>query len=293
MRLLLTGASGQLGAYLIRELQAAGLEFTAWSGAAADQRCGVKLRPVDLGDEGATSAAFTDAAPTVVLHAAAVSRVADCLRDPARAQAINAGGAAILAALCARQSARLVYVSTDLVFDGEKGNYGESDAPAPVSEYGRSKAAGELATRAAPDHAVVRVSLLYGPARNGRTSFFEDQISALRAGRPIPLFHDEWRSPLDLATAARALLAVAVSDYQGTLHVSGPERMSRLEMGRRLANFFELDPSPLVAVPRAQAPAPEPRPRDLSFNPSRWRGCFPQLAWPSFEQALAEMTADA
>jgi dTDP-4-dehydrorhamnose reductase len=285
MRLLVTGASGQLGAYLLRRLHGTG-GVTAWSGSRTGTLFGAPLRPVDLGDEGAVATAFGEARPDAVIHAAAWARVGDCARDPETARRVNAGGTALLADLAAAAGARLVHVSTDLVFDGEHAPYREDDPAARVSVYGRTKLAAESAARAAPRAVVARVSLLYGPSLAGRPSFFDEQVAAMRAGRPLTLFADEWRTPLDLDTAAMALLALARADVTGVLHVGGPERFSRLEMGLRLARFLGVDAGNVIAARRADVPAAEPRPRDVSLDSSRWRGLFPGVHWPAWDEAL-------
>jgi dTDP-4-dehydrorhamnose reductase len=288
MRILVTGASGQLGSYLLRRLRGTA-DVAGWSGTRPGELFGVPLRPVDLADAGAVAEAFRQDRPDVVVHAAALARVADCHRDPDRATRVNTAGTALLADLAAAAGARLVYVSTDLVFDGERGWYREDDPPAPLSVYGRSKADAEAAVLAVLRGVVVRVSLLFGPSLSGRPTFFDEQVAALRAGRPVTLFADEWRTPLGLAAAANALITVASSDVTGLLHVGGPERLSRLDMGRRLAAFLGADPSGIVAVSREQAAATEPRPRDTSLDCGRWRGLFPGLPWPAWEDALREM----
>lgn len=289
MRLLVTGAGGLLGGYLLRERQRQGGPLLAWSGSRGGDSFGFPMRPVDLTDRAAIADAFRHDRPAVVLHAAAVARVADCHRDPERAARVNAEAAATLADLAATAKARLVFVSTDLIFDGESAPYGEDAAPNPLSTYARTKRAGELAVLAAPRSAVVRVSLLVGPSINGRPSFFDEQIAALRAGRPLTLFRDEWRTPLDLVTAARALLAAADSDFAGVLHVGGPERLSRLELGMRLAASLGVPSASIVASDRAAAPSPEPRPRDVSLDSSRWRQAFPSMPWPTWDEALRQM----
>jgi dTDP-4-dehydrorhamnose reductase len=288
MRILVTGASGQLGAYLLRELQQQSDDVVAWSGSRTGDLFGLPLHPVDLTDKDGLSAAFRSARPAVVLHTAALATVAHCYRDPAAARRINVEGSTHLAELAAQSKTRLVMVSTDLVFDGEQGWYREQDAPSPRSIYGQTKLAAEQAVHAAGG-VVVRVSLLFGPSLVGRPSFFVEQVAALRERRPCTLFEDEWRTPLGLAAAARGLLAVARSDYQGLLHLGGPERMSRLEMGRRLAAFLGSDPSVFAAGTRNSVPSTEPRPRDVSLNSSRWRQLFPQEEWPVWENALKEM----
>jgi dTDP-4-dehydrorhamnose reductase len=292
MRILVTGASGQLGGYLLRELKHRGLPNRAWSGTRTGDLFDAPLHPVDLRDADAVAREFAAAQPGVVLHAAALAKIADCHRDPAGAQRINAGATEQLTELCRSSGARLVYVSTDLVFDGQRGNYGEQDAAAPLSAYGRSKLAGEGAVLGSVGGVVARVSLLYGPSVTGRPSVVEEQLAAFRQQRPVTLFVDEWRTPLDLATAAEALIGLALSDQTGLFHVGGPQRVSRWEMGREVARFLGHADAPIVAAKRADAPAPEPRPCDVSLDSSKWRAAFPDQPWPSMAEALQRL-ADA
>jgi dTDP-4-dehydrorhamnose reductase len=287
MGLLITGASGLLGAYLVRAIDDR-QRLVAWGGPSGGECFGLRLQRINLTDAKGVRDEFRLARPTVVIHTAAMARVGDCYRHPELAAETNVGATLTLAGCCAEQGARLVLVSTDLVFDGEAAPYKEEDSPNPVSVYGRTKRAAEEAALKVPNSAVVRVSLLYGPALHGRFSFFDDQVVSLRNGRPITLFRDEWRTPLDLVTAASALLGIARSEFTGLLHVGGPERMSRLEMGLRLAKVLGVDPSPIVAADRDSVPATEPRPRDVSLDSSRWRAAFPEVLWPSFEDALQQ-----
>jgi dTDP-4-dehydrorhamnose reductase len=289
MRLLLTGASGQLGSYLLREGRKSAVSVVAWSGHRVGALFDCPLRPVDLADPDVVRSAFREARPDVVVHAAALAGVAGCHREPGRAEQINARGSALLAELVERAKVRLVHVSTDMVFEGERGGYRENDTVAPLSVYGRTKAAAEQAVLACPRAVVARVSLLFGPSLVGRPTFFDAQVSALREGRPISLFHDEWRTPLSLRVAARGLLALAASDSVGVIHLGGPERLSRLEMGQRLASFLHRDPAAIVSVSRQSAPAAEPRPRDLSLDSSHWRGLYPHQEWPAWEDALSDL----
>jgi dTDP-4-dehydrorhamnose reductase len=279
-RLLITGASGVLGGYLVRQAAQRGGPYIAWDGP--------RHGGVDLADRDAVVAAFRCADPAIVLHAAALARISDCHRDPERARSINTGGAALLAELCAAARARLLFVSTDLVFDGERAPYRPSDPPAPVSVYGQTKAAGEQAVLAHPVNVVARVSLLFGPSRQTVPSFFDEQVRALREGRAITLFEDEWRTPIDLATAAAALIEIALADVEGLFHVGGPERLSRLEMGRELAKVLGVSADLVRGNRRADAPAGEPRPRDTSLDSTRWRTAFPGSVWPGYAEALRQ-----
>lgn len=289
MRLLITGAGGQLGAYLLRALCGTSDGVEAWSRTTAQTRFGFPLQAVDLSDERQVADTFQQAGPDVVIHAAALASVAACHRDPARAWSINVGASAQLAALAGAAGARFVLVSTDLVFDGTRGWYNEKDVPSPLSVYGKTKHAAEQAALAVAGAAVARLSLLYGPTLIGRPAFFDEQVTALQTGTPLRCFLDEWRTPLALETAAHALLALARSDAGGILHVGGPERLSRWELACRLAGILGVDQGPIVPVVRADGPAPEQRPRDTSLDSSRWRALFPAQSWPTFETALREM----
>jgi dTDP-4-dehydrorhamnose reductase len=292
MRLLLTGASGLLGGYLLRECQRRGDSVIAWSGHRRGELFGYPLHPVDLTDSDALSAAFREARPDVVVHSAAMTVVSDCYRNPVRAEQINTRGSAMLAELADEAKVRLIHVSTDMVFDGERGGYHEDDEVRPVSVYGRTKAAAERAVLAHARSLVVRMPLLFGPTLVGRPAFFDAQVSALREGRPIPLFYDEWRTPLSLRVAARALRALADSDHTGLLHVGGPERLSRLEMGQRLAPFLGGNPALLVPTSRTRLASAEPRQRDLSLDSSRWRHLASEQSWPTFEDALRDLMCE-
>jgi dTDP-4-dehydrorhamnose reductase len=289
MRVLVTGASGQLGGYLVRRLLLKADEVTAWSRTTCSLATGVPLLPVDLTDTATLAAAYRRARPHIVLHAAALARVSDCYHDPERARCVNAEGTAALARLAAENGARLVHVSTDLVFDGDTGAYTENDPAVPLSVYGRTKLAAESAVLAYPYHVVARVSLLFGPSVVGRTSFFDEQVAALRAGRPVTLFVDEWRTAISLAAAANGLADLAFSDYSGLIHLGGPERLSRWEMGLRLATHLGADPNLVVPGCRNQARAPEPRPRDTSLDSSRWRHLFPKLPWTGYDDSLSQL----
>lgn len=289
--LLITGASGQLGGYLLRELAGSETTVTAWSGSRTGSCFGYEWQRVDLTNPKLVAAAFRQVKPAAIIHAAALGTGADCWRNAGRAFDVNVRASAFLAELAHETNARLLFVSTDLVFDGERGEYVEEDSAAPLSVYGRTKVEAEKAILKYPGHVVVRLSLLFGTSVVGRPTFLDQLAASLRKGQPCTLYSDEWRSPLDYATAARALLQIVHSDVRGRLHVGGPERMTRLEMGLRLAQRLEADPAAIVRCGRNQNPAPEPRPRDVSLSSTRWRAAFPDSPWPEWNKALEGVLA--
>ncbi len=288
-RILVTGASGQLGSYLLRELRSRDLSATAWNHRPNVELFGYRCQNVDLCEVDEVVTAFREAKPDVVIHAGAMSGVGDCFRNPTQARRTNTTATRLLAELAARQPARLVYVSTDLVFDGAKQWYSEIDCPAPLSVYGHTKAGAERAVLDQQQHLVLRISLLFGPSINQRPSFFEQQIQALRDGATCKLFDDEWRTPLSLNVAAQGLLAAAAADVSGILHLGGAERMSRLEMGQRLACALGKDERLCQALSRTDVTAAEPRPCDTSLACKRWDETIRDFQRPSYEESLHAM----
>ncbi len=285
MRVVLTGASGQLGAYLCESLAGAGHAVSAWSG----RQTGGLLLPVDLTDAGAVSRALAEADPEVILHAGAVSSAEAVRRDPARARAVNVEATARLADWCGRHGRKILFTSTDLVFDGSRPWWREGDPPGPVLAYGRTKAEAEQAVLAVAGGLVVRLSLLYGPSRAGRPTYSDRTIDGWRRGEAQTFFGDEYRTPLDLASAAEALVRLAGSEASGRVHLAGRERLSRFDHARRVAAALGFDPGLVRPNRQSDLTSPEPRPADVSLDTTRLAVLLPDLRRPGVEEAVARL----
>jgi dTDP-4-dehydrorhamnose reductase len=209
-----------------------------------------EVHRVDLADPDEVLALLRRLRPSVVVHTAYTQ---DRRRDIVDATASVAGAVA-------RTGASLVHLSTDVVFGGDHPPYDEDDPPDPVSDYGRWKAEAEDAARASvADVAITRTSLVVSLGPPDRSTAW--LLSSLRAGTPPRLFRDEWRQPIRLRDLVRelwALVDVDRTERAGVWHLPGPERLSRLELGRRLAAAAGLDPSAIVPATRAEHPAPRP-----------------------------------
>jgi dTDP-4-dehydrorhamnose reductase len=287
MRIVVTGASGQLGSYLLGDLTRAGRhEVYGWSRATSGARCGVELRPVELTDLQALEAALEDARADVVIHTAAMSAADAVCRDQEKGWRVNVEGTKRLADWCVNHDCRLVFTSTDLVFDGTQGWYREDDEPSPILAYGRTKAAAERVVLEVPLGLVVRIGLLFGPSQAGRDSFFDRALARLREGQPQSFFEDEFRTPLDYATATRALVALAESETKGVVHLAGRERVSRHELMRRVAETLGLDSGLVCANRSKDFKLVEPRPADVSLDTAQLNSLLPELARPSIETAI-------
>lgn len=224
--MLVTGGTGYLGGELLRA--APGVAATHLTTEPASL-AGVDWLRLDVRDRAAVDAAFERLRPTAVVHTA-------YLQDGPEAQDTNVLGSEVVAVAAASVGARLIHLSTDLVFDGTaSAPYRESDRPNPVGPYGRSKLAAEQRVLAAhPAALVVRTSLMVGGSSPGR-----HELAALRAAAgetEMTFFDDELRSPVLVSDLARALLELAARDERGVLHVAGPEPLSRFELARLVAD---------------------------------------------------------
>jgi dTDP-4-dehydrorhamnose reductase len=287
MRILVTGASGRLGSVLIDRLTSEGRhDVIAWSGTTSGLRGRVTLHAVDLSEAGSVAGSLEEADPDAVIHAAALSSADAVYREPARGHAVNVEATRRLAEWAGSRGRRLLFTSTDLVFDGSRSWYREEDPARPILAYGRSKHEAERHVLAAPRGLVARLSLLFGPTPSGRPGFFDLAMEALRRGESRSFFEDEFRTPLDYRTAAGILSRLIESDAVGIVHVGGLERLSRFELMRRAALAAGIDPALVRPGRQADIRLPEPRPTDVSLNTSRLAALLPATARPSVEAAL-------
>lgn len=292
-RWLVTGATGQLGGHVLRQLsQRVGTaNILALTRVEYHQISGARVARVELADEHLLRTCVADFRPTNIVHAGAMTAVSDCYTHPAEAERVNTAATRVLAEAAAQCGARLVFTSTDMVFAGDAAPYHETDSPRPLSHYGRTKAAAERCLAGFEQALTVRLPLMYGFACTKRDTTFARQIAALRSGKPQRLFIDEYRTPLWLADAAAALIALAHSDLTGLIHVAGPERLSRFDMVERFARLLRIRDARLEPASRLSVESAEPRPEDLSLDGWRFAGSFPSLVPRAIcAEALAEPT---
>lgn len=256
MRLLVTGSAGVLGQAVLQAASSRSLPDVIAS------EHGRGPHALELRDPASVARTIDAARPDVVLHLAAITNTRRAEEHPAEAMLVNRDGTAAVATACAHVGARLIALSTDLVFPGREGGlYREDDLPQPLSVYGASKLAAEgVALAACANTVVVRTSLILSPGRG--------HIAALAraiTGGTATLFTDEIRSPILASDLAEALLDLAACNHVGILHVAGPDRLSRWDLGVAIAHRLGLDASRLRPASRLDAPPP-PRPGDVSLS---------------------------
>ncbi len=272
-RVLLTGASGLLGGRIAERLRESFEVITTRHQAAAHGDG--KSVGLDLGSSDSVEAAFDRARPDAVVHSAALSDVDRCEREPELARSVNVSGSERIAQACATRGLALVALSTDLVFPGGLSLSPEGALPQPLSVYGRTKLAGEVASLAlCPSAAVVRVALVIGRGHGPRGTGTEAIVWALRAGRPARLFSDQYRTPIDADSVAEAIALALQRRASGRYHLGGSERVSRYELGLRVARLLGLQSALVEAVAYRDEPTEAPRPKDASLDSRRAREEF-------------------
>ena len=272
MRIAVTGAGGGLGrALLERALE--GHEVAAFTHADL---------PVE--DRHAVMQRLVPAEPALILHCAAMTAVDACEEDPDRAYLINALGTRNVALAAREAGAVLVAVSTDYVFDGEKGApYHEFDAPSPLSVYGASKLAGEREAALAPEHLIVRTSWVFGAG----SDFVSGAVRRLAAGEEVGGLVDLHGTPTYVGHLADRLVPLARSGARGVVHLGGPERMTFLDLLARAKEVGSL-PGTLVEQKSGDLGRPARRPADASLTSLvlESTGVAPM---PPIEEALQEV----
>ena len=209
-----------------------------------------------------------DAAPDVVVHTAALADIDLCQTHPEIARAINVDLTRRVANVCTDGGCKLVFCSTDTIFDGEHAPYNENDIPGPVNFYAETKVEAEqIVARLGPQAVIARLSLVVGlPVLGAGNSFLARMLAAFMAGRTVAVPEQEVRTPVDVITVGRALLELAGGNHHGIFHLSGHDRLSRFRMAQQIAVRFGFPNHLVVAQAAAAISGRAARPRDVSLD---------------------------
>ena len=278
MKLLLAGASGQLGQALIRMAATHGWEVVA-----------TDVVQMDITDPQAIALQLDRHRPDVVMNAAAATRVDDLEHDADLALKVNGLGPRNLAVACRRRGVKLIHISSDYVFDGTKDSpYLEWDAPRPLSVYGRSKLLGEeLVREQCADHFIVRTAWLYGlPGPNFITAI----LGKGRTGQGLKVVNDQRGTPTSAPALARQLLALAGTEAFGTYHATCQGETTWFGFARLILSTAGLE-TPVTPCTTAEYPRPAVRPAN-SVLENRFLQLHGLDCMPPWEAAFREFWDD-
>lgn len=269
-----TGSNGLIGNYIVRS---AGHYAPQWSPRALTRA------KFDLLDFSSVEREFNIDRPELVIHCAGVSSVAEAQKNPGPAKKVNVEVTQFLAELASE--IQFLFFSTDLVFDGRKGNYNEDDSPNPLHVYGETKVAAEQIVLKNSKHLVLRTSINGGISAAGNRGFNEQLWQALESGRGMKLFTDEFRSPIFAGETARAVWQLSEQKCAGIVHVAGAERLSRFQIGQLLLRRRPHIQDGIEPGLAKEFPGP-PRVLDASLDISKAQKLLPQPL-PGLSQWLA------
>ena len=289
-RLLITGASGLLGANLVTTAEPTfdviaviHTQHIAFSKA--------QTARVDLTDANSVHTLFEDYRPDWVIHCAADTAIDDLEANPDRATNLNTEMAREVARTAAATQSRLIFVSTDSVFDGREGPYQESDKPAPLNVYARSKLEGECAVADEHPGALIVRTNLFGWSPGSKQSLAEWFYSNLAAGESCSGFTDIYFSPVYAPELASIFFKMLENTPAGIYHIPGDECLSKYEFGRRVAQTFGFDPELIKTTQSDQIDWKAVRPKRTCLNGSKVIQAL-DISLPSLGEGLARFQRD-
>lgn len=282
MRAVVIGASGQIGGWLMHHLTRRGHEAVGTCATVSYPGL-VTLR---AGDPGAVDWLRAQRAD-VVFYPAGYTWVDGCERDPAKAHAANCAEPLAMARATIEGGGRFVSFSTDYVFDGAAGPYGEDDPVQPLNEYGRAKLDAERAMLGlGPQVLIARTCWVYGPERQGK-NFAYQVVKSLREGKPLTVPSDQWANPSYGPDVAEAAVRLAEGDVGGLVHIAGPEFVDRVVFGRAIARAFGFDEQLVGGRPTSELTQGAPRPLRGGLRSERLEGMLPGLM-RGIDKAMAD-----
>ena len=291
MRVLIIGASGFIGRYLTRHLsETLDHQVVGTFRSRAPAPGGNSWHQVELTDAATLEQVFRLARPEVVVHLAAIADVRAAESDPERATAVNVAATSTIARLCGLHEAKLIFVSTEYVFDGGRGFYREDDTPRPTTHYGRTKwEAEQEVARLDSRWSVLRTSIVYGWPAPGRRNFVPWLIERLRSGQPYHGSAEVYRTPVYVQHLVDGIARLVDEDFQGIHHVAGRDWVSMYDFAVAVAEGFGLDRG--LVIPSGGAGDSQSGDM-LGLDCARTMRLL-GLAQPGLTEGIAEMRASA
>lgn len=271
MKILITGSNGLLGQKIVKLCVEQELDFYATSiGENRNSDCpNDKYMGVDIAQRVSVFELMKTIKPTHVIHTAAITNVDYCELNPEECQLVNVAGTENLVDAANEVKACFQFLSTDFVFDGQKGNYREEDEVNPLSVYARSKVVGEnlVRNKSAFGWSIVRTIIVYGIGNNlSRSNLIVWAKNSLEKGTEMNIIDDQFRAPTYAEDLAKGCLNIIEKNELGIFHLCGPETMSIYEIVGRIAKYYEYNMSSVNRVSSATLNQPAKRPPKTGFD---------------------------
>jgi len=270
MKILITGANGFLGYYLVEQLLAKKYSVIATGKGECrlpfTHAVNFQWLSMDFTDPFSIHDVFENIKPDVVVHAGAMSKPDECEMDQMKAYLVNVEGTVQLLINSEELKSFFVFLSTDFVFDGERGMYNENDAPRPVNYYGRTKLEAEEAVKEYEyDWAIVRTVLVYGRNHSGHNNILKIVKEKLEKGEEYNVVDDQLRTPTYVGDLAKGIVSIIDKKATGVFHLSGKDILTPYQIAIKTAKHLKLDSSVIKKVTAASFNQPAKRPLKTGF----------------------------
>ena len=290
MKILITGANGFLGYYLVEQLLAKKYSVIATGKGECrlpfTHDLNFQWLSMDFTDPFSIHDVFENIKPDVVVHAGAMSKPDECEMDQMKAYLVNVEGTVQLLINSEELKSFFIFLSTDFVFDGERGMYNEEDAPRPVNYYGRTKLEAEEAVKEYQyGWAIVRTVLVYGKNYSGHNNILKIVKEKLEKGEEYNIVDDQVRTPTYVGDLAKGIVSIIDKKATGVFHLSGKDILTPFQMAIKIAAYLKLDSSAIKKVTAAIFTQPAKRPLKTGFIIDKARN---ELGYEpvSFEEGL-------
>lgn len=265
-KILVTGGSGFIGGHIIQLANKKYKVSATYHNNVIKQK-NIQTYQIDLSQNKNLNPLLDKIKPTVVIHTAAISNLDDCEKDHKLAQRINVEATDTIANWSKKNNAKFIFTSSDMVFDGKRGNYREDDFVNPLSFYGQTKVQCEQKiSQMNFNSVIVRVALTYGFGISKQNTFFEKMISSIKNKESVSLFCDQFRTPILVNNLAEAILELAENEFFGILNLSGGDRMSRWDFGLLASKILGLPSNKIIKSSMLDFSGAASRPRDISMK---------------------------
>jgi dTDP-4-dehydrorhamnose reductase len=293
-RVLITGGTGLLGQALLSSASSSlSLFGTYLPDKAPSSELACPFFPLDVRDAAQVAQVFDRVRPDLVIHAASIGSVDYSEHHREESWAVNVGGTHNVGYACAHHHAKLIFISSNAVFDGEHPFYAEEAPVNPINYYGQLKVEGEEWVKSSGlDYAIVRPILMYGwhlPIERG--NWVTTWIRTLGQGQRVKVVNDTRTKPLFARNCAEAIWAVVAQNRTGVYHVAGADHITLYDLALKVAEIFGLDASLIDPVPSSYFPEIAPRPRDTSFDTSKMEKELGVRPW-GVQDGLIHMQAE-
>ncbi|MBD3290986.1 sugar nucleotide-binding protein [candidate division KSB1 bacterium] len=290
-RLMITGGSGFVGGHLLDQVKS-NYDVTATYHTSKYDVPGVHWQHIDLSDSESIKKAVSHSAPDAVVLTAALTSVDECEINRNLAFAVNVQSIDKWIELSNTNNFRVVFVSTDMVYDGEHSFYTEDDPVAPINYYGETKIlAEEKLRKSCHNYVIARAALIYGTPLTRSNSFSQGILNRINLKQPVKLFHDQYRSPILVNNLAQALIELCDNSFTGTVNLGGSQRINRYDFGNVMAHIFNFSTDLFQKISMYDIETAAQRPKDVSMDIKKAQS-FLKTEFLNIEQGMRISKAD-